>query len=136
MSLDSTDGGKRFVCHIAIPCAELDEAQHFYADLLGCKTARRYDDRITFNFFDHQLVCHLSPEKIDPSPEIYPRHFGITFSRLEDYRSMLERAKANGVAFFTQPFTRFDGLRERHESFFLRDPANNLVEFKYTMIGK
>ena len=36
------------------------ETVDFYVTKLGCKLARRYDDRVTFDFFGDQLVCHLS----------------------------------------------------------------------------
>ncbi len=53
------------VFHLAIPVADLDEAQAFYVAGLGCKLARRYDDRITLDFFGDQLVCHLSEPRCD-----------------------------------------------------------------------
>ena len=65
--------------HLAVPCRDLQEAVDFYENKLGCENRRTYDDRVTFNFFGDQLVCHLSPDKIDTDPEPYPRHFGITF---------------------------------------------------------
>ena len=65
--------------HLAIPVADLDEAQDFYVTGLGCKLARRYDDRITLDFFGDQVVCHLS-ELWDCEPQLYPRHFGVTFA--------------------------------------------------------
>ena len=64
--------------HIAIPCKDLQEAVDFYEGKLGFENRRRYDDRVTFNMFGDQLVCHLSPDKIDTDPEPYPRHFGLT----------------------------------------------------------
>ena len=54
------------VFHLAIPCKNLDEAYEFYVEKLGCKLARRYQDRITLDFFGDQVVCHLSPKNIDP----------------------------------------------------------------------
>ena len=68
--------------HLAIPVFDLAEAQHFYVDLLGCKLARTYGDRITVDFFGDQLVCHLSdPDERggDRPLSLYPRHFGVTF---------------------------------------------------------
>ena len=45
--------------HLAIPVADLDEAQDFYVTGLGCKLARRYDDRITLDFFgDSSRAMH------------------------------------------------------------------------------
>lgn len=119
------------VFHIAIPCANLDEAVQYYSEKLGLQVARRYDDRITINFFGDQLVCHLCPEKIDKQPQMYPRHFGITFTDKAKFDAVLERAKASNLPFFRDLFSRFKGKQEEHLTFFLQDPSNNLIEFKY-----
>jgi len=119
------------VFHLAIPCADLAKAREFYVNGLGCRFARTMDDRISLDFFGGQVVCHLCPEKIDPDPEMYPRHFGITFQHRSEFDRVLNRAKTAGLEFFEEPFTRFDGKPEQHLAFFLKDPSNNLVEFKY-----
>ena len=119
------------VFHLAIPCKDLDETQEFYVDKLGCKLARRYADRVTLNFFGDQLVCHLDPDKVDPSPQMYPRHFGVTFKRKEDFDTLLELAKERELEFFQELTVRFPGKIEKHFTFFLKDPSNNLLEFKF-----
>ena len=119
------------VFHLAIPCACLDTAADFYENKLGCKVARRYDDRITLDFFGDQLVCHLAPDEIDQKPKMYPRHFGLTFRKREEYDSLLKLARERGLEFFSEPFTRFEAKKEEHHTFFLVDPSNNLLEFKY-----
>jgi extradiol dioxygenase family protein len=118
------------VFHLAIPCADLDAARDFY-EKLGCPTARRYDDRITLNFFGDQVVCHLCPDGVDPTPKMYPRHFGVTLRDRVDYERILEAVHASGLHFFKEPFVRFAGLPEEHHTFFLIDPSNNLLEFKF-----
>ncbi|HEX6594868.1 MAG TPA: VOC family protein [Bacillota bacterium] len=118
------------IFHLAIPCKELDETVDFY-EKMGCKLARRYDDRVTFDFFGDQLVCHLSPGHIDAEPSMYPRHFGITFLDKEEYEQTLAFATEQNLPFFNKPMVRFKGKREEHLTFFLIDPANNLLEFKY-----
>lgn len=118
------------VFHLAIPCRDLDEAFDFYVTKLGCKLARRYQDRITLDFFGDQLVCHLS-EKIDPNPEMYPRHFGVTFKYREDFDRLLNLAQKREIPFFKEPSRRFQGLVEEHWTFLLIDPSNNLLEFKH-----
>lgn len=118
------------VFHLAIPCKELDETAAFYQKL-GCKLARRYDDRVTFDFFGDQLVCHLSPKSVDEKPKMYPRHFGITFLEKVEYDKALELAINEELPFFKEPMIRFEGKQEEHRTFFLIDPANNLLEFKY-----
>jgi uncharacterized protein len=118
------------VFHLAIPARNLDDAQRFYVDGLGCVLARRYPDRITLNFFGDQVVCHLSDE-MDPAPALYPRHFGMTFRERPDWEQLLALARANDLPFFADPFRRFEGLPEGHDAFVLRDPSNNLIEFKW-----
>ncbi len=119
------------VFHLAIPCQNLDEAIEFYVTRLGCALARRYPDRITLNFFGDQVVCHLAPEKIDTQPEVYPRHFGITFREKSDFQTILNLARSNGLEFFQDLQVRFKDKPEEHQTFFLRDPSNNLIEFKF-----
>lgn len=118
------------VFHLAIPALDLDAAEEFYVKILGCKLARRYADRITLDFFGDQLVCHLS-DRIDDDPAMYPRHFGITFRRREDFDAVLRLARVRGATFFAEPSQRFKGMIEEHSTFVLRDPSNNLVEFKH-----
>jgi extradiol dioxygenase family protein len=118
------------VFHLAIPCADLDAAFDFYVTKLGCKLARRYDDRITLDFFGDQVVCHLS-DQIDAQPRMYPRHFGITFRDREEFDALLRLAHVRQLPFFQQPMTRFEGRVEEHLTFMLIDPSNNLLEFKF-----
>ncbi|MGH9091356.1 MAG: VOC family protein [Acidimicrobiales bacterium] len=121
------------VFHLAIPAHDLDEAQHFYVTLLGCRLARRYEDRITLDFFGDQLVCHLTDAAERP-PEplrLYPRHFGVTFRAEQDFDALHELAVLRKVPFFRDVATRFEGRAEVHRTFVLRDPSDNLVEFKH-----
>lgn len=118
------------VFHLAIPVRNLDEAQEFYVSQLGCHLARRYDDRITLDFFGDQLVCHLSTQ-IDSDPDLYPRHFGVTFRNRGDFDAVLALAGGRDIAFFRPVQPRFEGAAEEHQTFVLRDPSNNLIEFKH-----
>ncbi len=122
------------VAHLAIPSHDLTAAAGFYGAGLQCRIARRYEDRITVDFFGMQLVCHLTRAD-DPSmagdPRMYPRHFGATFRHREDYDAVLARATGVDLLFFKRPFARFAGKTEEHETFFLQDPSKNLLEFKW-----
>ena len=118
--------------HLAIPVWDLDVARQFYVTALGCKLARTYPDRITLDFFGDQVVCHLSP----PSPQsealsLYPRHFGATFFRGEDFDLLHELATMRRIRFFQDVSTRFEGTAEAHRTFVLQDPFENLIEFKH-----
>ncbi len=120
------------VFHLAIPVGDLDGARHFYVTLLGCKLARSYPDRITVDFFGDQLVCHLSePEPRHEPLSLYPRHFGVTFRRRKDFRRVHQLAELRKLPFFRDVAVRFEGTAEEHSTFVLRDPFDNLLEFKH-----
>ena len=116
--------------HLAIPTHDLDAAYRFYVEGLGVKLARRYADRITLDFFGDQVVCHLS-EDWDRDPVLYPRHFGVTFREREDWERLLSLVRQRDLRVFAEPATRFEDLVERHRTFVLADPSNNLLEFKH-----
>ena len=122
------DGGDVF--HLAIPARDLDETQRFYVEGLGCHLARRYEDRLTLDFFGDQVVCHLSDD-VDDDPQLYPRHFGVTFRRREDFDALLRCAELRKLPLFRECQTRFEGRVEEHLTFVLRDPSSNLLEFKH-----
>jgi uncharacterized protein len=121
------------VFHLAIPVHDLDAAEHFYVDLLGCKRARRYPDRITVDFFGDQLVCHLTADGPPPArPEsLYPRHFGVTFHDAADFEALRELAVIRKIPFYADVSTRFEATAEEHHTFVLLDPSGNLLEFKH-----
>ena len=119
------------VFHLAIPVHDLDEAQDFYVTRLGCKLARRYHDRLTLDFLGDQLVCHLT-EMTPAEPEsLYPRHFGVTFKDRCDFEALHACAVTRKIPFYSDVATRFGGLLEEHQTFVLRDPSGNLLEFKH-----
>lgn len=120
----------RNVFHLAVPARDLDEAYTFYVSKLGCKLARRYEDRITLDFFGDQLVCHLS-QAYDHEPKMYPRHFGVTFCDRDAFNQLYKLAQQREVAIWADMATRFKDKIEEHLTFFLIDPSNNLLEFKY-----
>lgn len=121
--------------HLAIPAYNLDETVRFYVDQLGCKLARRYDDRITLDFFGDQVVCHLSPEPNERTPverlAMYPRHFGVTFREKEDFDALYHLCHQRSLRFYSDVSVRFDGMVEVHQNFVLCDPSSNLLEFKH-----
>lgn len=117
--------------HLAVPVDDLDRAVAFYVGGLGCKLARRYDDRVTFDFFGDQLVCHLSPDAGADPVSLYPRHFGVTFRQTDDFDRLLRLVALRRLAVFAPASTRFDGTVEEHRTVVLADPAGNLLEFKH-----
>jgi extradiol dioxygenase family protein len=116
-------------CHIAIPARNLDEAVEFYGFGLGAKMARRYADRVTFDFFGDQLVCHLC-EDVPAEAVAYPRHFGVSFAHAEDFDRLVRLVENRKLRTLSGPAVRFEGTAEQHRTIFLADPSNNVIEFK------
>src|SRR5260370_18311734 len=89
------------VFHIAVPARDLGETEHFYNRLLGCQLARRYPDRLTFNFFGDQLVCHYSPAEPVCEAKLYPLPFGIAFRASEQFEALLPLIEITQIPVFS-----------------------------------
>jgi uncharacterized protein len=121
----------RYIAHVAVPCRDLDETARWYAEVLGAKPARILKDRVTFSFGGVlQLVCHLEKRAIDTNPRAYPRHFGLTFLRGEDFARLKDHLLALGVEFIVRPGLRFQDDAHEHQTMMLADPSGNVIEFK------
>jgi extradiol dioxygenase family protein len=117
--------------HLAFPITDMDAAQRFYVDGLGCELGRRSASAMVLNLKGHQLVAHLTRSTPDAPRSIYPRHFGLVFTAEQDWQGMADRARANALRFYQQPHWRYPGTRLEHATFFLEDPFHNLLEFKH-----
>jgi hypothetical protein len=118
------------VFHLAVPARDLAEAEEYYVGKLGCRLARRYANRITLDFFGDHLVCHLSDDW-DREPVMNPRHFGVSFYERAPFDALLLRVRERGLPVFAEAILRYPGKVEEHDAIVLRDPSNNLLEFKY-----
>lgn len=118
--------------HLAIPVKDLKSSELFYAKL--GRIARRTPVSLIVDFFGHQLVLHHSPEHCAISRSMYPRHFGLVFKDKTEFANAYQWCKISNLEFFTDidkpGFIRFEGKPEEHQTFFIVDPSNNLIEFK------
>jgi uncharacterized protein len=120
-----------FTFHLSIPCQNLDQAQRFYVELLGCTLVSRTKEQIILNFFDHQLTCHLAPDQIDLELRLYSRNLGmILYSKL-DWEKCRQIAMKSYIPLFEIPHIRFEHLPERYWTFSIIDPSNNVLEIKH-----
>jgi len=117
--------------HLAFPVHDLAAAKRFYVDGLGCVLGRESSTAMTLGLAGHQLTAHLSAVPIASQKGIYPRHFGLVLTDVEEWQALADRAQANHLTFYQQPRRRFPGTRIEHRTFFLEDPSGNLLEFKY-----
>lgn len=123
--------------HLAIPVTDLIAAREFYGGLLGCEEGRSSSTWVDFNFYGHQLVCHLAaanaaaPTTSNPvdSHEVPIPHFGLVLE-MADWKALAARLENQGVEFIIAPYLRFEGLPGEQATLFLLDPSGNALEFK------
>jgi hypothetical protein len=121
----------RYIAHVAVPCRNLEEAARWYAEILGAQPVRILKDRVTFSFGGVlQLVCHLERRAIAPNPRAYPRHFGLTFLRMEDFSRLKDHIEKLKIRFLVRPRARFADSAHEHRTFMVVDPSGNVIEFK------
>ena len=121
--------------HLAFPVDDLAEARRFYGETMGCAEGRSSDEWIDFDFYGHQIVAHLAPERSDAAVNhvdghgVPVPHFGIVL-RMEDWQALAARLETAGVDFAIAPTIRFKGQPGEQATMFFRDPSGNALEMK------
>ncbi len=122
--------------HLAIPVDDLQKANAFYGDVLGCEQGRSSDCWIDYNFFGHQLVCHLSDQSeksADHNPvdgqHVPVPHFGVVL-HMSQWHDLKAKLISADVEFVIEPYVRFEGQTGEQATMFLYDPCGNALEFK------
>ena len=119
--------------HLAIPVSSLELARNFYGSMLGFEEGRSDEHWIDYNFFGHQLVCHIGEtntfsNEVDGKDVPIP-HFGIVLD-WDHFDSFSERLTSAGIKFIIEPYVRFEGLPGEQKTMFFKDPFGNALEFK------
>ena len=117
--------------HLAFPITDIAQTKTFYAEGLGCQVGRENVNSVILNLYGHQLVAHMTHEPLTPQRGVYPRHFGLVFTAKADWDALLERSQHQGLKFYQLPKQRFVDSPLEHCTFFLEDPFDNLMEFKF-----
>ena len=120
--------------HLAIPVDCLEKARNFYGSRLGFKEGRSDDHWIDYNFFGHQLVCHIGELNKGKNNEVDGKdvpipHFGIILE-WDDFDSFSSKLKTENINFIIEPYLRFSGLPGEQKTMFFKDPFGNALEFK------
>ena len=121
--------------HLAIPVSNLEESVAYYRDTLGLLEGRSSNKWADFNFFGHQLVCHVSNiinEQITnpvDGDEVPVPHFGVVLS-IEEFEEFLLKINDKNIDFIIKPTIRFKGEIGEQRTMFFRDPSGNAIEIK------
>ena len=121
--------------HLAIPVSDLDTANDFYINVLGCSKGRSSSKWMDFNFYGHQLVCHEVKKSVNKDSNdvdgnnIPVPHFGIILE-WNQFQKLSADLQSKNINFIIEPTIRFKGQGGEQAIMFLKDPSNNAIEFK------
>ena len=121
--------------HLAIPVSNLEESVIYYRDILGLEEGRSSKKWADFNFFGHQLVCHVSDnineQVTNPvdGEEVPVPHFGVVLS-IEEFEDFLFKISDKDIDFIIKPTVRFKGEIGEQRTLFFKDPSGNAIEIK------
>lgn len=121
--------------HLAIPVSDLDRANDFYVNMLGCSKGRSSTKWIDFNFYGHQLVCHEVKKSVNKNSNdvdgnnVPVPHFGIILG-WEQFQKLSANLQSKNINFIIEPTIRFKGKVGEQAIMFLKDPSGNAIEFK------
>lgn len=121
--------------HLAIPVSDLDTANDFYINVLGCSKGRSSTKWMDFNFYGHQLVCHEVKKSVNKDSNdvdgnnIPVPHFGIILE-WNQFQKLSADLQSKNINFIIEPTIRFKGKAGEQAIMFLHDPSGNAIEFK------
>ena len=94
--------------HLAIPVSNLEESVIYYRDILGLEEGRSSNKWADFNFFGHQLVCHVSDSINEKNTNLVDGenvpvpHFGVVLS-IEEFEEFLLKIKSIEILKLLKP---------------------------------
>ncbi len=122
--------------HLALPAGDIETAEKFYTEVLGCKTGNREKGKwVDIDFWGNELTLHqtkmkLPRERHDVDMGNVPvPHFGVHLEKkiFDKIKSNLETKK---IGYIDKPYTRFKGTEFEQNTFFIEDPNGNVLELK------
>lgn len=119
------------VLHLSIPVSDLDAARRFYVDAFGCSVGRVREDWIDVWFFGTQLTLQHRPGEVRSPGEQGVRHFGVVLTDPESYSSLVDRLRAAGVTWLSEPAEHPEVALSGKVGGKLADPSGNVIEVKY-----
>lgn len=124
--------------HLAIEVRDLPSSRQFYGELLGFSEGRSSDTWVDYDFYGHQVVCHVtdtypaarqsSSNPVDGHAVPVP-HFGVILD-MPAWDALASKLQTAGIDFVIEPYVRFRGEPGEQATMFFLDPSGNALEFK------
>ena len=122
--------------HLAYPVTDLNEARLFFTSMLDATVGRSAERWVDLNLFGHQISLHLvdgqdlnSTTNAVDGDQVPTLHFGcvLEWTAWERQYDVLNERRAE---FIIDKKVRFKGEVGEQGTFFLKDPSQNVLEFK------
>jgi extradiol dioxygenase family protein len=113
--------------HLSIVVPDLEQVRMFYVNILGCMVGRDKGQWIDILFFGHQMTVHQEREGMVAKAI---DHFGPVLEK-EEWKKISDNLHLNSIAFEMQPFIWEEGTDAESGKFIVKDPAGNILEFKF-----
>ena len=122
--------------HLALHVRDLQSTRDFYGRILGCTEGRSTDTWVDFDFFGHQLSCHLgepfatSNTGLVDGHAVPMPHLGAVLE-LKDWEAVRDRLAAEpDTQYVFHPMLRYEGKVGEQWTVFVKDPSGNPIELK------
>lgn len=122
--------------HLAFPVYDIKKTIDWYVSYLNCSVGRKSKRWVDFNFYGHQISAHLIDKKnkkdkinLVDGKKIPSRHFGIILE-MNDWKNLVTYLNEKKINYVIKPNIRFKGQTGEQATFFIKDPSNNVLEFK------
>ena len=122
--------------HLAFPVYDIKKTIDWYVSYLNCSIGRKSKRWVDFNFYGHQISAHLIDQKnkkdkinLVDGKKIPSRHFGIILE-MNDWKNLVNYLNEKKINYVIKPNIRFKGQTGEQATFFIKDPSNNVLEFK------
>ena len=122
--------------HLAFPVYDIKKTIDWYVSYLNCLVGRKSKRWVDFNFYGHQISAHLIDRKnkkdkinLVDGKKIPSRHFGIILE-MNDWKNLVTYLNEKKINYVIKPNIRFKGQTGEQATFFIKDPSNNVLEFK------
>ena len=122
--------------HLAFPVYDIQKTIDWYVSYLNCSVGRKSKRWVDFNFYGHQISAHLIDQKnkkdkinLVDGKKIPSRHFGIILE-MDDWKNLVTYLNEKKINYIIKPNIRFKGQTGEQATFFIKDPSNNVLEFK------